>query len=235
MGKYQVAIIERPQGWQPHAPDDVPPQPGPQLEVAAETDDLFEAVGQAIAHNENPGSLPSARWAVVVEPGSTGRIWPQARLCTPIAYQVAAIWWPEGWEPGAPLDVPNCVFQAAQRGGECEQRPDPLVEHGQALTYDQALVTVNGLNRQCIDTPGTTWYVVVAVENELLSQTISYDRAGIETTVDVHRLHVIRPERGGRGDCSHCPAHEFACARDEWTSLPQTVSSSRSRRPIGGT
>ena len=86
-----------------------------------------------------------------------------------------------------------------------------------------------GLNRQCMDHPGTTWHVVVAVENEAVSRTVSYDPAGTETTVEVRRMHVIRPEQGGHGDCSHCPAHEFQCAKADWSSQTQTVTARRSR------
>ncbi len=60
--------------------------------------------------------------------------------------------------------------------------------------------------------PGAMWYVVIAVENEPVVQTISHDASGTETTVEVRRLHVVRPEEGGGpGDCSHCPAGSFDC------------------------
>ena len=42
-------------------------------------------------------------------------------------------------------------------------------------------------------------------------------------------MHVIRPEQGGHGNCSHCPAHEFQCAKADWSSQMQTVSARRSR------
>jgi hypothetical protein len=209
MAGYQVAIIPRPTNWTPGGPDDVPPQPGEPIELLAKIDDLFTAVREAIALNEDRGRHEG--WAVVVEPGCPGRAWPAARLCTPIRYQVNALWWPEGWEPNEALDVPNCVWQAQ---GRVSDSP---------MSYDQAEATVQALNRQCMDNPGTTWHVVAAVENEPISRTVSYDAAGTEATVEVRRLHVIRPTKGGHGDCSHCPAHAFQCAKAEWDSLAQTV------------
>lgn len=129
-----------------------------------------------------------------------------------LTYKVMAIWWPDGWEPNSPADVPNCVWQAQGR------------EAVEAVSYPSAEATAYALNRQCIDHPGTTWYVVAAVENEAVSRVVSYDPVGTETTVEVRRMHIIRPERGGRGDCSHCPAHEFECAKADWSSQTQTIS-----------
>ena len=176
-------LFNRPENWKPECADDVPLELSGPVGVLTESDDLFEAVSRAMEHNESDEAKQRGRWAVVVEPGSVGRVWPAARLCTPITYKVTAIWWPDGWEPHSPLDVPNCVWQAQGRvGGEC-------------LSYPQAEATVLGLNRQCMDHPGTTWHVVVAVENEAVSRNVSYDPAGTETTVEVRRMHVIRPER----------------------------------------
>ena len=31
-------------------------------------------------------------------------------------YLVTAIWWPDGWEPNTPLDVPKCLSHAQTRG-----------------------------------------------------------------------------------------------------------------------
>lgn len=217
MAKYQVAIINRPADWTPECADDVPLELRGPVEVLTESDDLFEAVSRAMEHNEGAEAQRRGRWAVVVEPGSTGRLWPAARLCTPIIYKATAIWWPDGWEPNSPWDVPNCVWQAQGQGG------------GQWLGYPQAEATVMGLNRQCIDHPGTTWHVVVAVENEAVSRMVSYDSLGTETTVEVRRMHVIRPEQGGHGNCAHCPAHAFQCAKADWSSQTQTVSARRSR------
>jgi len=219
MARYQVALVARPEGWRHTAPDDVPPSPGTPLEVLAEEDGLFAAVKGAVEHNVRAEAEGGDRWAVVVEPGSFGRTWPGTRLCTPITYRVMSLWWPERWEPQTPLDVPNCVWQA-QGGGE--QPP---------MSYERAEATVQGLNRQCMDNPGVTWHVVAAVENESVSRTVSYDAAGTETTVEVRRMHVIRPERGGRGDCSHCPAHTFECAKAEWQSQAQTLTARESRSP----
>jgi hypothetical protein len=215
MHKYQVAIINRPKNWTPECADDVPLDLTGPVGVLAESDDLFEAVSQAMEYNEGPES--QRRWAIVLEPTGVGRIWPAARVCTPIVYKVTAIWWPDGWEPQSPFDVPNCVWQAqAQGGGEC-------------LSYPEAEATVYALNRQSLDHPGTTWHVVVAVENESVSRMVSFDSAGTETTVEVRRLHVIRPEQGGHGNCSHCPAHELQCAKADWSNQPQTVSARHTR------
>lgn len=205
MAKYQVTIIKRPENWTPECADDVPLELAGPVELLAESDDLFDAVSRAMEHNESADARRRGRWAVVVEPAASGRIWPAARLCTPITYKLTAIWWPDGWEPDAPLDVPNCVWQAQGHSG------------GQWLDYPQAEATMLALNRQCMDHPGTTWHVVVAVENEAVSRMVSYDPAGTETTTEVRRMHVIRPEQGGRGDCSHCPAHDFPCARANWS------------------
>jgi len=216
MASYQVATIRRPEQWQPRGMDDVPPQPGEPLEVGEEQEDLFAAVREAIAFNEQAEQSGGDRWAVVVEPGSPGRVWKAARLCTPLRYQVNAIWWPEGWEPIEATDVPNCLWQAQGRISE------------EPLSFEKAQTTVQALNRQCIDNPGTTWHVVVAVENEPVSRTVSYDASGTEATVEVRRLHVIRPEGAGHGDCSHCPAHAFQCAQAEWKSVTQTLRAATS-------
>jgi hypothetical protein len=217
MPKYQVAIIRRPARWEPECPDDVPLELNGPVEVLLESEDLFAALHRAIGHNESPDAERRGRWAVVVEPGSMGRIWPCARLCTPLIYKVATVWWPDGWEPRSPLDVPNCVWKSQEPVG------------GQWLAYPQAEATMLALNRQCIDHPGATWHVVVAVENEPISRTVSRDPSGTETTVETRRMHVIRPVQGGRGECSHCPAHAYPCATSEWSSQMQTVSASQSR------
>ncbi|MBN2473603.1 MAG: hypothetical protein JXB62_03265 [Pirellulales bacterium] len=202
MAGYQVAMIGWPEDWEPESLDDVSPQPGEILELLPEADDLFAAVQQAVEHNRRSRAESGDRWAVVVEADSPGKTWPTARLCTPIAYHVMGIWWPDGWEPDSPLDLPNCI--------SCAHGP----QSGRRLTYQQAAAAVHGLNRQCMDQPGATWYVVAAVENESVSRTVTYDPPGTETTVEVRRLHVLRPESGGRGDCSCCPAHDFPCARE---------------------
>jgi hypothetical protein len=215
MARYQVAIIDRPENWQPESMDDVPTQIGGPVEVLAETEDLFAAVDRAIEHND--GAAARRRWAVVIERGTPGRLWPGARLCTPVRYRVMAIGWPDGWEPDSPLDVPNCVWQAREPMGE------PW------LDYSQAEAAMLGLNRQCMDHPGAMWHVVVAVENEPLSRSVSYEPDGTEITAEVRRIHVIRPAQGGRGDCRHCPAGAMACAKAEWTTQAQTVTARASR------
>lgn len=217
MAKYQVTTIRRPERWKPECADDVPLELHGPVETLAESDDLFEAVDRAMEHNESEGAKQRGRWAVVVEPGSAGRRWPAARVCTPVTYRVAAIWWPDGWEPTAALDVPNCVWQAQEH--QC----------GQWMSYAEAEATMMALNRQCIDHPGAMWHVVMAVENEAISRTVSYDPSGVETTVEQRRMHVIRPANGGRGRCSHCPASAFECAKADWSSQAQTLSASHSR------
>ncbi len=217
MGKYQVASVARPKNWKPLSADDVPIELKGPVEVIFDSDDLFEAVEKAIGHNEGEESRQRMRWAVVVEPGSLGRVWPAARLCTPLTYKVTAIWWPDGWTPHSPLDVPNCVWQAQGKVG------------GQWMTYADAEATARALNQQCIDSPGTSWYVVVAVENEAVSQSVAYDPSGTETTVEVRKMHVIRPKAGGRGDCACCPAHSMSCTQADWSSLVQTVTAKHDR------
>ena len=210
MAKYQVATVNRPSDWTPECADDVPVERSGPVEVLIESDDLFEAVSRAMEHNESDEAQRRGRWAVAVEPGSGGRRWPAARLCTPIVYKVTAIWWPDGWEPDSPWDVPNCVWQAQGQSG------------GQWLAYPQAEATVLSLNRQAMDHPGTTWHVVVAVENEAVSRMVSYDRRardhgrGSADARDPSRA-------GGHGNCTHCPAHDFQCAKADWSSQTQTV------------
>lgn len=217
MANYEVCAVQRPDGWQEASLDDVPSPLGQPLKVIAEADELFAAVKRAIEHNQTAQDDASKPWAVVVERGSPGRRWPGARICTPLGYRVTAIWWPTGWEPQSSLDVPNCLWRAQ---GEI----DPAT-----LSYERALAVVRGLNQQSIDQAGPLWYVLVAVENEPISQTVSYDPAGLETTVHVRRLHVIRPEDSGRGDCSYCPARSFQCNSAEFTPIEQTTTAASTR------
>jgi len=219
MAGYEVLLIERPPAWHAASPDDVPPDPGPPIETLRQTDELFAAVRRAVVYNEKAQREQSNRWAVVVESGSLGRTGLQARLCTPLSYKVTAIWWPTGWEPESPVDVPRCVWKAE---GDIDPRP---------LSYSQATAIVRGLNEQAMRHAGTLWYVVIAVENEPVSQTISHDASGTETTVQVRRLHVVRPEEGrGSGDCSHCPAHSFDCAKTAPTGAEPTVQTVQTRK-----
>ena len=215
MARYQVVLIDRPLDWQPESPDDAPLAAGPLGEVIAEAELVFDAVRLAI--NFNTSGQAGNRWAVVVDPESAGRRWSAARLCTPISYKVTAIWWPEGWEPNSPRDVPNCVWKS--RSGPAEP----------AESFRQAEGTVLALNTQCMEQQGTNWYVMVAVENEPVSQAVSFDSTGTETTTEIRRLHVIRPEKGGHGSCEHCPAHSFSCAQADWSSQVQTVTTTQSR------
>jgi hypothetical protein len=218
MAAYQVSLIEVSSDWQPQRADDLPADPGKPLEVLGQAGSLFPALRQTVEFNQQPHNERNGRWAVVVEPGHPGQTWQAARICTPLAYKVMAIWWPEGWEPGGPLDVPNCVWKAQGQIGE------------EQFDYPQAVATIRGLNQQSIDQAAPLWYVVIAVENEPLSQTVSYDPAGIETTTHVRRLHVIRPEEGGgKGDCSACPAHSFECAKENWIEQERLDSTSQSR------
>ena len=218
MGKYQVSLIERPADWQPKGPDDAPPKLGKPVSILATMSDFFDAVRKAIEHNES-AEQAGAKWAVVVEPGSLGRIWPGARLCTPLAYKVAAIWWPTGWEPESPLDVPNCVWKAQ---GE---PTDHLV------SYQEAMATVQSLNHQGMSQAAPRWYVVMAIENEPISHTVSLDPSGTETTVKVRKVHLVRADKAGHGDCSHCPAHSFDCAKADLGAGIHSISD-LSQRPI---
>lgn len=222
MTRYRVALVARPDGWQPESLDDVPPRPGPLGEVLCESLDLFEALRRAIEHNES--SHAGGQWAVVIDVDQAGRFWPNARLCTPIVYKITSIWWPEGWEPASARDVPNCVWKS--QGAPAEP----------AENYRQAEITVIALNNQCIARPGLNWYVIVAVENEPVAQTVAYDASGTETTSLVRRLHVLRPDHGTHGNCDHCPAHAFPCAQADWTSRVHDVSVTQSRvlRGVGG-
>lgn len=222
MAKYQVALIELPAGWQPQSLDDTPLAPARPTGVLAAADNLFTAVRKAIEHNEAIGEA-DRRWAVVVEPGSLGRVWPGARLCTPLRYKVAAIWWPTGWEPKSPLDVPNCVWRAQ---GE---------PHDELVPYPQAVATVQSLNHQGMNLAASRWFVVLAIENEPISHTVSLDPSGTETTVMVRRVHLVHPDSGGQGDCSRCPAHSFDCAKADWgTTVPKVAEFYHRPIDLGG-
>ena len=118
-------------------------------------------------------------------------------------YVVATVWWPDGWEPQTPLDVPNCVGLTGEQVS------------GDFLTYEQAVATVRGLNQQNIDHPGTTWYVVAAVKGDMPSTTCCHCDEGAAATIEASRLEVVESLQGGsHGDCSHCPASQFPCAAE---------------------
>ena len=113
--------------------------------------------------------------------------------------------------------MPNCLWRAQ---GETDPAP---------LSYDRARAAIHGLNQQSMDHAGPLWYVLMAVENEPISQTVSYDPSGMETSVQVRRLHLVKLEDGGRGDCSYCPAHSFECTREDFIPLSQTASAASTR------
>ncbi len=113
-------------------------------------------------------------------------------------YVVASVWWPDGWEPTTPLDVPKCLSQAREHSG------------GERMTYQRAVATVRGLNRQNMDHPGATWHVVAK-----LRDAADGAATGPSATIDAGRLEVVQPAEGGTsGDCSHCPAHHLPCATE---------------------
>jgi len=116
-------------------------------------------------------------------------------------YQVTPVWWPDGWEPCDPLDVPRCIRPARPPDG-----PGPQMD------YRQAVAAVHGLNRQCLDHPGATWYVVSEAEDPPATAAAGPDIAGVLAGAAEPPLRVLFPEGGGRGDCSHCPAHGHPCA-----------------------
>jgi hypothetical protein len=116
-------------------------------------------------------------------------------------YQISPIGWPDGWEPDGALDVPNCV------------QPLEDLKGNRWLEYPVAEAVMLSLNRQCMNHPGRTWYIIVTVENESVSRAASYDAAGKETAAEVRRMCAVRPQKGSRGDCSHCPAGGLDCAK----------------------
>ncbi len=216
--RYRVVLISRPEHWQPAGPDDVPLQMAQPAAVLTETGDLLKAVRGAVQFNQQPARQQDSQWAIVVDPDTAGRCSPAGRLATPIKYRVEPIWWPDGWEPLSALDVPNCAWRLHESAAA-----------GDSMRWEQALATVRGLNQQCLVAPGCLWYVVVAVENEPLSQMVSFDPSGPQTVVEVRRLHVIRPDPLGRGECAACPARSMPCAEESWRSQAQQFTATRSR------
>jgi hypothetical protein len=68
------------------------------------------------------------------------------------------------------------------------------------MTYQQAVATVRGLNQQNMDRPGKTWYVLATASDEASPE---------------QKLEIVQTvEGGGKGDCSHCPAHHLPCATE---------------------
>jgi hypothetical protein len=204
---YQVLIVSRPADWRARQADDVPPALQTPLEVAGEWDDLWKAQEAAVAYNQEPQRRQDLRWAVVGDGQVRSRRWAGPRLCTPLAFKVAALVRPESWEPASPWDVPNCIAKAERQGAGVE------------LSRRQALGTVWALNQQSMDQADTTWFVAVAVENEPSEESVRYDPAGHDTVMEVRPLHVVRPPNGGRGDCSYCPARDLPCRDAERTPL----------------
>jgi hypothetical protein len=199
MSIYRVVITEAPPDWNPDGLDDVPPHPPEPKTHQSEHSDLFAAVQAAIEHNRQVQGGQNREWAVVCEVGSCGKTWRGLRICTPLRYKIASIWWPAGWEPVSPFDVPLCVCRTQ---GTLQE---------DLLTYDQALATMKALNQQAMDRASTLWYVMIAVENEPISRSISYDPTGLQTTVEIRKIHIAQTAEGGRGDCSHCPARGLDC------------------------
>lgn len=204
MTQYSAVLIDRPDGWTPRSLDDVPPAPGVLKETIAEDEVFFDVVRAAMDYNGRMLEEDGRRWAVVVQKGCKGLTWDEARLCTPLRYQIATIWWPSGWEPQSPLDVPACV---------CQEQ-DSIEDR--RLTYRQAVATVEGLNRQAMDRAGAQWYAIVVAENEPVSRSVTFDPPCRQTTVEVRLLHVAEPSPGaGRGNCEHCPARAVECPHME--------------------
>ncbi len=200
---YAIWLVSPPDSWKRATWDDVPPGQCEPLSCLGEEADLFAAVRRAIEFNQSAERSSDNRWAVVVESGTSGRRLSVGRLCTPLSYRVLAIWWPTGWEPNSPWDVPRCAWRAPV----ADQSADPM-------DYQKAFATVGALNRQSIDRASPLWYVIVAVQNEPLSRTVTFDSLGMETTVEVRNAHIVVPEEdSARGDCSFCPARALDCSQ----------------------
>jgi hypothetical protein len=214
MAQYEVAIVSCPKNWEPSSPDAVPPDCGSPDDVLAQTESLHKALCRAIAFNEESANPAAGRWAVVVDRGSAGQHWPEARLCTPVRYQVLSIWWPDGWDPSGPDAVPNCAWQS-----EFDRIEPPPLERG--LTRDEALANVRALNRQVIDHAADRWYIAAAVENEPLPPQLTEPSIGSFAT---YRVYVLKPEGNApQGDCSACPAHTLECVTADWQDKPCTL------------
>lgn len=103
-------------------------------------------------------------------------------------YQVATIERPHDWDPRGPLDLPD-------------QPPEIKASFAdKALTFSQAVATVRSLNRQVIDRTGTTWYVIVALENEPVGRTAPCHSAESESAAEHQPYHVVRLEESGGQD-----------------------------------
>ena len=160
MAKYQVAIITRPENWTPECADDVPLELIGPVGVLTESDDLFEAVSRAMEHNESAEARRRGRWAVVVEPAQHR---PHlARRPAVYAHHLQSDRHLVARRLGTRLAAWTCPTAFGKRrarraaNGSAIPRPKPPCWR---------------LNRQCMEHPGTTWHVVVAVENESISRT----------------------------------------------------------------
>ncbi|MGA2033049.1 MAG: hypothetical protein ABSG68_12385 [Thermoguttaceae bacterium] len=117
-------------------------------------------------------------------------------------FQVITVWWPDGWEPNDPLDVPNCMWQAGEQTAE------------EPMSLEQALATVRGLNRQNMAHPGAVWHAVGVVEDGSALSDDCGDSAEQFEDASGRSIRLLRPRGSGKGDCSHCPAHAFPCAAE---------------------
>ena len=79
-------------------------------------------------------------------------------------YRVLLVDRPVGWQPATPDDVPPEPGPPGEMLCETETP---------RLSYLQAAAIVHGLNEQAMRHAGTMWYVVIAVENEPVSHTVS--------------------------------------------------------------
>ena len=136
-----------------------------------------------------------------------------------VQYHILSIWWPEGWEPRGPSDVPNCAWQT-------ELEPLEPLNLARSMEQDEAFSTVRALNRQVIDATAERWYVVAAVESEPVPPTADEPA---EPGIDRYRLHILRPASGaGQGDCTACAAHDLPCATAHWEDEPCILKVARS-------
>jgi hypothetical protein len=119
-------------------------------------------------------------------------------------YQIVSVWWPDGWEPQGPLDVPRCLLPSEAHLDDAPKMP-----------FEQAVATLRGLNRQNMDHPGTSWCVLAEVGGQDSARgTLEVVQvAGSGGTTE--EVRIVKPvEGGGRGDCSHCPAQHLPCAQE---------------------
>ena len=217
MPKYQVMVIRWPERWKPECADDVPLELNGPVEVLVESDDLFTALGSGDRTQREPrGATPRP----LGRRDRAGRHGPRlAGRPTLLTGDLQSDCHLVARRLGAQLS-PGCAqlrLEVARAG----RRRVVRVSAGRSHRVG-AEPAVHGAS-------GAYWHVVVAIENEPISRTVSHDPSGVETTVEVRQMHVIRPEQGGHGECSHCPAHAFQCAKADWSSQMQTMSARHSR------